>query len=623
MEMRRRGFQNSVTRTVVAITLFLAIRAACANTIIKVNASDLNTLLAKKRDLLGTPSKIAVNAGQVYVLTNRGWIYSVGSSLQGTPSARLPGPLVASPAALRPPATALAITSTDVYAAQVDDTTTPPTSTIFHYNSALSSLSSVHSTVSGWVVDLTVGSDGWIYGATREGQIFKMDPSLGSRTTIASVGASVVAIKTQTRKTISGSVVDLYVTISDGMVYRFYFDTSQQQVNRNIGVVPVAIGSDSTGDVIVATKDDLHKISLGLFRTTQQLLAATDLKAVDLDNSSNVVTIDKATNTVYRMAPNWPSPETQDRKSAVLPATPTTLAFSDPTLIAIDSSDATSPIYIVGGSFYDSEGDPHLTTINGMHYDFQSAGEFVLLRHAGNSKIEASSANSGASNSFHGASEIQVRQFPVATTVNTCVSLNSAIAAQVGKHRVTYEPNLSGQPDPSGLQLRIDGNLITLDPTGISLDDGGRVVPILAGGIEIDFPNDDILFVTPGWWDSQGKWYLNLRVVPQQRAGGLMGDVPEGSWLPALSDGTSIGPAPTSPHERYVALYQRFADAWRVTDKTSLFDYVPGTSTKTFTTQGWPPENGSCSLPGMVPVQGTTEEVARRVCKRVPGDQAN
>ena len=45
------------------------------------------------------------------------------------------------------------------------------------------------------------------------------------------------------------------------------------------------------------------------------------------------------------------------------------------------------------------DGDPHITTLDGTHYDFQGAGEFVALRDAG-----------GA--------EIQVRQAPIATTFN-------------------------------------------------------------------------------------------------------------------------------------------------------------------------------------------------------------
>lgn len=144
------------------------------------------------------------------------------------------------------------------------------------------------------------------------------------------------------------------------------------------------------------------------------------------------------------------------------------------------------------------EGDPHLTTVNGVHYDFQGAGEFVVLH------------------DYDGL-EIQTRQAPIATTffpgadahdgLATCVSLNTAVAARVGQHRVSYEPNLSGIPDPSGLQLRVDGALSTLGSQGIDLGNGGRIAKTSAsGGLEVDFPDETVMFVTPGWWPSQSKW---------------------------------------------------------------------------------------------------------------------
>ena len=37
----------------------------------------------------------------------------------------------------------------------------------------------------------------------------------------------------------------------------------------------------------------------------------------------------------------------------------------------------------------DDNGDPHLKTVNGVHYDFQSAGEFVLLREGSAMEIQA------------------------------------------------------------------------------------------------------------------------------------------------------------------------------------------------------------------------------------------
>jgi len=268
----------------------------------------------------------------------------------------------------------------------------------------------------------------------------------------------------------------------------------------------------------------------------------------------------------------------------------------------------------------DSTGEPHITTINGMHYDFQSVGEFVLLRNPEGM-------------------EIQTRQAPIPTTYNpgadphdelaTCVSINTAVAARVGKHRVTYEPNLSGVPDPGGLQLRVDDALTIPGPGGIDLGDHGRITKTMApGGLQVDFPDGSNLFVTPSWWDFLHIWYLDVDAVPARDSAGIAGAFPQekrdgpASWLPALPDGTSMGPMPTSLHDRYVALYQKFTDAWRVTSGNSLFDYAPGTSTDTFAMHTWPPEHPPCSIPGKIPVEPLSEAVAKQVCQSVTAENA-
>jgi hypothetical protein len=265
-------------------------------------------------------------------------------------------------------------------------------------------------------------------------------------------------------------------------------------------------------------------------------------------------------------------------------------------------------------------GDPHITTLDGTHYDFQGAGEYVVLRDGADV-------------------EVQARQAPIATTFNpgpdgyhglaTCVSLNSAVAARVGGRRVTYQPNLSGVPDPSGLQLRLDGTLTTLGPGGIDLGNGGRITQTSApGGLEIAFPEKYLLRVTPGWWTSQSKWYLNISVIPvptvggaspgaTSATGGLGGRIVPQSWLPALPDGSSMGPMPAALHDRYVDLYQVFGEAWRVTDATSLFDYATGDSTATFTLKTWPMENPPCKLPHGKPVAPVDLEVAQEACARI------
>jgi hypothetical protein len=263
-------------------------------------------------------------------------------------------------------------------------------------------------------------------------------------------------------------------------------------------------------------------------------------------------------------------------------------------------------------------GDPHITTVNGINYDFQSAGEFVLLQEGSNM-------------------EIQARQTPVSsanpitnphTGLTSCVSVNTAVVARVGNHRVTYQPNISGEPDPAGMQLRIDGKLVDITTLqNISLGSGGRVSRSPTGnGIEINFPNGTTLIALPLWWGSQQKWYLNLSVFNTPATEGVMGYIRNGDWLPLLPDGTSLGARPAPLNQRHIDLNYTFANAWRVNDQNSLFDYLAGTSTDTFTVKDWPAENStSCVIKGSPQVTPIAVDVARKLCSGVinKNDNAN
>jgi hypothetical protein len=229
-------------------------------------------------------------------------------------------------------------------------------------------------------------------------------------------------------------------------------------------------------------------------------------------------------------------------------------------------------------------GDPHILTVDGTRYDFQAAGEFILLRD-------------------RDGMEIQVRQTPALTAqpiaddytgLTECVSLNTAVAARVGPYRISYQPGRDEGP----LMLFVNGEPAAVQETGLDLGEH-RVSTFEAGGqtgLRVDYAHGPVLMVTPRFWSAYGLWYLDINIANTNADEGLMGSIAKGNWLPALSDGSQVGPKPASAHDRYVALYRTFADAWRLTDITSLFVYFQGKSTKSYTDRHWPPEKLPCRL---------------------------
>ena len=270
-------------------------------------------------------------------------------------------------------------------------------------------------------------------------------------------------------------------------------------------------------------------------------------------------------------------------------------------------------------------GDTHITTTNGALYHFQAAGEFVALREPGG--LEVQTRQSAVSNSPH---------VDPTTGLNLCVSINTAVAARVGKHRVTYQPSPSagsnsGQPL---LELRVDGKLQNLGSAPLELEGDGRIVPQDGqGNIQIHFPDHHVLTVTATPWSN--VWFLN---VDLQRAvalsggdgdgyslRGIAGPIAAGEWLPDLPDGTPMGTLPVDGNERYKLLYTKFADEWRVKPGSSLFDYAPGTSTDTYTVKSWPmPQNNECVVPGQAAervVRAATKPDPKAACGAIKGER--
>ena len=199
-------------------------------------------------------------------------------------------------------------------------------------------------------------------------------------------------------------------------------------------------------------------------------------------------------------------------------------------------------------------GDPHLTTWDGLAYDFQAVGEFVLAEGTGASDIA-----------------LQARTAPV----GDLASKLTAVAALIDGHRVTIDA-LADQP------LRVDGDVVTL--TAVS-------APLILGNASIVFNGSTYLIDNPGTillavdvLDDRLDLSAELAPALAGQVRGLLGnfDTPTANDL-ALRDGTVLAsPVP------FGDLYGVFADAWRVTSASSLFDYAAGYSTDTYTDRSFP-----------------------------------
>jgi hypothetical protein len=139
------------------------------------------------------------------------------------------------------------------------------------------------------------------------------------------------------------------------------------------------------------------------------------------------------------------------------------------------------------------------------------------------------------------------------------------------------------------LILRVDGKPVTLTRNEYVLPKGGRIIGTSApDGIEVQYPGGTRVTITPSFWNTHQIWHMNINVNQARAVSGIMGVIAPGNWLPALSDGTWLGPRPSSLAQRHQDLYKTFADSWRVDSTTSLFYYEAGLSPASFVVADWP-----------------------------------
>lgn len=187
----------------------------------------------------------------------------------------------------------------------------------------------------------------------------------------------------------------------------------------------------------------------------------------------------------------------------------------------------------------ESIGDTHINTFDGLYYDFQASGDFVLLQ----------------SQNF----TVQTRQAPGPPHYPD-TAVNKAVATQMGKTRV--EVYLSPR------QLLIDGKATNLaNGKSVLLSTG---VQVTRHGNEYDITSESGDFVHATLdTDRNNPWIdvtVGLGKTPASDAHGLLGN-PEGN---AQELETATGGVLKEP-VAFSELYNTYGESWRVPSGKSLF----------------------------------------------------
>jgi len=220
--------------------------------------------------------------------------------------------------------------------------------------------------------------------------------------------------------------------------------------------------------------------------------------------------------------------------------------------------------------------DPHLNTLDGVGYDFQTVGEFTLVK--------------STTDDF----EIQTRQQP--WNNSTSASANTGIAIKSGGQIISLYAN---QTNP----LLINGTAVTL-PEGGLYAVGQNLIIRQGSQYQIFTANNDLIQV-----NNRGTW-LNINIgLADNRKGkviGLLGNFNDNRNDEfALRDGTVIGGTISDTR-----LYGDYAASWRITQANSLFTYATGQSTTTFTDLAFP--NSIITAATLTPEQrAAAEQIAR------------
>lgn len=201
--------------------------------------------------------------------------------------------------------------------------------------------------------------------------------------------------------------------------------------------------------------------------------------------------------------------------------------------------------------------EPHMTTGDGLSYDFQAVGEYTLLRG------EALEVQARFSNLRSGAASVTVAAAAQLPGTDQSISI---YAAGVGA---------------DGWTIVLDGESFLVAPGESQLGD----YLLILDGARLRIQVDDSVGLEVYYWDADRPFFNIIQFdadpsLDLSLAGGILGDFdgdPSNDYR--LADGDVI---PTDEMD-FETLYDTFGESWRVkTVEESLFTYEAGTDPSTF-----------------------------------------